>query len=102
MEYKNQNLTKYLDDLSARLPAPGGGSAAALNAAMGASLISMVVNFTLGKPKYAAFEEELKDILAKSEKLRKDFLDLVDLDSFHNHKVNLIFLLLMDQLCRFV
>jgi len=80
MEYKDQNLTKYLDDLSAKLAAPGGGSAAALNAAMGASLISMVVNFTLGKPKYAAFEAELKDILAKSERLRKDFLELVDLD----------------------
>ncbi len=80
MEYKNQNLIKYLDDLSAKLPAPGGGSAAALNAAMGASLISMVVNFTLGKPKYAVFERELKEILDKSEKLRKDFLDLVDLD----------------------
>lgn len=80
MEYKNQNLTKYLDDLSARLPAPGGGSAAALNAAMAASLVSMVVNFTLGKPKYAAFQTELNEILSKSEKLRKDFLDLVDLD----------------------
>jgi len=80
MEYKNQSLDKYLDDLSAKLPAPGGGSAAALNAAMGASLISMVVNFTLGKPKYAAFDSELKTILAKSEKLRKDFLRLVDLD----------------------
>ena len=80
MEYKNQSLIKYLDDLSARLAAPGGGSAAALNAAMGASLISMVVNFTLGKPKYAAFEPELNEILIKSEKLRKDLLDLVDLD----------------------
>ena len=80
MEYKNQNLIKYLDDLSAKLSAPGGGSAAALNAAMGASLISMVINFTLGKPKYAAFEPELKEILAKSEKLRKDFLGMVDLD----------------------
>ncbi|MCK9430445.1 MAG: cyclodeaminase/cyclohydrolase family protein [Candidatus Omnitrophica bacterium] len=80
MEYKKQNLTKYLDDLSAKLAAPGGGSAAALNAAMGASLISMVVNFTLGKPRYAAFEAELKQILAKSEKLRNDFLELVDLD----------------------
>lgn len=80
MEYKNQNLIKYLEDLSAKLPAPGGGSAAALNAAMGASLISMVVNFTLGKPRYTAFEPELKEILVKSEKLRKDFLSLVDLD----------------------
>ena len=80
MEYKTQSLTKYLNDLAARLPAPGGGSAAALSAAMAASLISMVVNFTLGKPKYAAFEKELKDILVKSEKLKTDFLDLVDLD----------------------
>jgi len=80
MEYKTQTLKKYLDDLAARLPAPGGGSAAALNAALGASLISMVVNFTLSKPKYAAFEPELTEILDKSEKLRNDFLELVDLD----------------------
>jgi formiminotetrahydrofolate cyclodeaminase len=80
MKYKTKSLLNYLNDLAARLPAPGGGSAAALNAAMGASLISMVVNFTLGKPKYAVFQKELKTILAKSEKLRKQFLDLVDLD----------------------
>lgn len=80
MSYKNKILKKYLDDLAARLPAPGGGSAAALTAAMGASLISMVVNFSLGKPKYAKYENELRQILGKSEKLRNEFLDLVDLD----------------------
>ncbi len=80
MKYKNQSLTKYLNDLAARLPAPGGGSAAALNAAMAASLISMVVNFTLGKPRYAVFAKELKTILTQSKELRKNFLDLVDLD----------------------
>ena len=80
MSYKEETLKKYLDDLAARLPAPGGGSAAALTAAMGAALISMVVNFTLGKPKYAEYENELKEILAKSEKLREEFLNLVDLD----------------------
>jgi len=80
MKYKTQSLTKYLNDLAAKLAAPGGGSAAALNAAMGASLISMVVNFTLGKPRYSVFEKELKIILAKCERLRKQFLDLVDLD----------------------
>lgn len=80
MTYKEETLKKYLDDLSARLPAPGGGSAAALTAALGVSLISMVVNFTLGKSKYLQYTEELKSILAASEKLRKEFLDLVDLD----------------------
>lgn len=80
MNYRGKTLKKYLDDLSARLPAPGGGSAVALTAALGASLISMVVNFTLGKPKYAKYEKELETILEKSEKLREEFLNLVDLD----------------------
>ncbi|MGA2774548.1 MAG: cyclodeaminase/cyclohydrolase family protein [Candidatus Omnitrophota bacterium] len=80
MSYKNETLRKYLDDLAAKLPAPGGGSALAMNAALGASLITMVINFTLGKPKYAKYETELKKDLIKSEKLRDEFLHLVDLD----------------------
>jgi formiminotetrahydrofolate cyclodeaminase len=80
MSYKNKTLTKYLDDLAAKFPAPGGGSAAALTAALGASLISMVVNFSLGKPKYAKYEKELRQVLSKSENLRTEFLNLVDLD----------------------
>jgi len=78
--YQDKSLKKYLNDLAAKLPAPGGGSAAALTAALGASLISMVINFTLGKPKYAVYEAELKSILEKSEKLRNEFLWLVDKD----------------------
>jgi len=78
--YKDESLKKYLDDLAARLPAPGGGSAAAMTAAMGAALISMVANFTVGKPKYAQHEQEIKGILEKSEKLRAEFTELVDRD----------------------
>ncbi len=80
MSYRYKELERYLDDLAAKISAPGGGSAAALTAALGASLISMVVNFTLGKPKYAKSDKELKSILEKSEKLRAEFLRLVDLD----------------------
>lgn len=78
--YADKTLKKYLDDLAARLPSPGGGSAAALNAALAAALVSMVVNFTIGKPKYAVYENELKIILETSEKLRREFLNLADLD----------------------
>lgn len=78
--YKDESLKKYLDDLSAKLPAPGGGSSAGFCAAMGAALLSMVINFTLGKPKYAKFEKDLKHLLEKSEKLRTEFLRLTDLD----------------------
>lgn len=75
-----QDLKKYLDDLAGKIPAPGGGSASALTAALGAALVSMVINFTLGKPKYAKYEKSLSAYLEKSEKLRLEFLDLVDLD----------------------
>jgi formiminotetrahydrofolate cyclodeaminase len=75
-----ENLKKYFDDLAARIPAPGGGSAAAACAGLGASLVSMVINFTIGKPKYAKYEKQLARILDSSEKLRLEFLHLVDLD----------------------
>jgi len=80
MNYKDESLKKYLDDLAAKLPAPGGGSAAALSGALGASLLSMVINFTLGKPRYARYESGLRKMLDKTEKLRHEFLRLVDLD----------------------
>lgn len=78
--YYNKSLKKYLDDMAARMPTPGGGSAAAFSAAMGASLLSMVVRFTEGKPNYVQYAAELREILKISERLRNDFLGLVDLD----------------------
>lgn len=76
-----ESLAKYLDDLAAKKPVPGGGSAAALTAACGAALLSMVGNFTLDKEKYKAYETEIKDILTRSEKLRNELLLLVDEDA---------------------
>lgn len=85
--YKEQ-LKKYLDDLAAGLPAPGGGSAAALTAATGVSLISMVVNFTVGKEKYRSAEGKIKEILNSSQDLQQRLLDLVDQDVVGYKKVS--------------
>jgi len=79
-EYKGESLEKYLDDLAAKLPAPGGGSVVALVAALGAGLLSMVSNFTLGKEKYRENQEEIEKILKRSEQLRKKLTELVDED----------------------
>ena len=78
--YINGPMRVYLDDLAARKPAPGGGSAAALSAAVGASLMSMVANYTIGNPKYKAVETKAASILKRSEKCRADFAALVDKD----------------------
>ena len=79
--YKDGSLAKYLEDLAKKMPAPGGGSASAMAAALGASLLSMVINFTLGKPKYALYEKELATALQDTERLRLEFLRLVDEDA---------------------
>jgi len=67
------SLKTYLDDLASTKPAPGGGSAAALAGAVGAALMSKVANFTIGKEKYKAVEEEISGLLDDSELLREDF-----------------------------
>lgn len=79
--YKDIAIKDYIDQLASRVSVPGGGSAAALCAAMAASLLSMVINFTLGNPKYVKYEKSLKEALNKTEKLRKEFIRLVDLDA---------------------
>jgi len=78
--YINGSIKKYLTDLSAKKPAPGGGSAAALSAAIGVSLMSMVASYTLGNPKYKKVEARAADILKRANNARSKFQKLIDAD----------------------
>jgi formiminotetrahydrofolate cyclodeaminase len=78
--YLDKPLREYLDDLASRKPAPGGGSSAALIAALGAGLMSMTANYTIGNEKYKANEEKVAELLIKVEKARLEFASLVDKD----------------------
>jgi len=89
--YIDSTLKRYLDDMSARLPAPGGGSAAALTAALGASLVSMVLNFTIGKEEFRVFEIELRENLEKIKRLKDKLASLVDEDVEVYKKVSATF-----------
>ena len=75
----------FLDELAGKSSTPGGGSAAAIIGAMGAALISMVANFTVGKKNYEAVEVEIKAILTRSEELRAELTGMVkaDVDVFN-------------------
>jgi len=63
-------VTRFLDELASGTATPGGGSAAAIMGAMGAALVSMVANLTLGKKGYEAVEPQMRELLAESEALR--------------------------------
>jgi formiminotetrahydrofolate cyclodeaminase len=67
---ETDSIDKFLTELASAAPTPGGGGAAAISGAMGAALVSMVCNLTIGKKKYVEVEAELKDVLARSEGLR--------------------------------
>jgi len=73
-------VTTFLDELASSTPAPGGGSAAALAAAIGAGLVSMVANLTVGKKQYVDVQADIQRILARSEQLRHQCQDLLERD----------------------
>jgi formiminotetrahydrofolate cyclodeaminase len=52
--------------LAAGEPTPGGGGAAALTGSQAAALVSMVINFTVGRKKYAEVEAEMRGYLARA------------------------------------
>jgi len=78
--YIDETLQHYLDDLASARPAPGGGSTAALSGAMGAALASMVCRLTIGKAAYAGVQQEIEELLKRTEHLRLRFQQLIQED----------------------
>lgn len=74
----DRTLRAFSDDLASDAPVPGGGSAAAYAAALGAGLAAMVARIALKK---APDDTGLRDYIAEVDDLRADFLRLVDDDS---------------------
>lgn len=75
------SCTAFAEVLASKAPVPGGGGAAALAGALGVALCSMVGNFTTGKKKYAAYEDDVQRMLAEGEILRARLLELVEADA---------------------
>lgn len=63
-------IETYLESLAAGTPTPGGGSAAAFVASMGAALVAMVARIVRDNPKYAAEHDACDGIVEKADKLR--------------------------------
>ena len=76
-----KNCRDFAAVLASREPVPGGGGAAALAGALGAALASMVGSLTLGRKKYAVYEDDIRRILDGAEKIRLRLLDLIEEDA---------------------
>lgn len=81
MKMLEKPATQFLSELSSNAPVPGGGGASAAVGAFAAALGMMVTNLTIGKKKYADYEEEVKAVRDRLEGLRDHLIDLVEGDA---------------------
>ena len=81
MKLADLKVTEFIDLLASDAPAPGGGSAAALEGAIGAALTAMVCGLTKGKKKFAEFNDLAVEAEVKALALKDRFVDVMDRDT---------------------
>jgi len=74
-ETYRKTVAEYLEAVAGRTSTPGGGAVAAIAAAEGCALISMVINFTKGD------DHRLAEALTRSTESRQRLAELADADS---------------------
>jgi len=74
-------VADFVNKLASSSPAPGGGSAAALSAAMGTGLVHMVTQLTIGKKKFAEHEELMGEIAASAMDICQKLVICIDRDT---------------------
>src|SRR6516165_8532771 len=75
---RDETITVFLDQLAARVPAPGGGATAALHAAQSAALLAMVARYSDGA-KYDA--DLMNHVITEADGIRNDALTLAERDA---------------------
>ena len=78
--FGESTIGRYLDDLAAKIPAPGGGAVAALHAAQGAALVAMVARYTT-RAKDADNRPAIDRIIAAADAARERALALAAADA---------------------
>jgi formiminotetrahydrofolate cyclodeaminase len=80
-DFRTPTVAEFLRRLGSDEPTPGGGTAAAVAGAMGASLVRMLALLTVGRPKYAAHERLMQAIAESALEASDAFLDLAGADA---------------------
>jgi len=75
------DLHSFLEHLASNAPTPGGGAASAYVGALGAASVAKVAAVSVGKPKFAAHDADLRARLDHLLVLRDRFLALADEDA---------------------
>lgn len=76
-----KTVGEFLNVLASDAPAPGGGSVAALNGALSASLLAMVCRLSLKKPELEARHAELQPLVGKLDAFKAELTKLITDDT---------------------
>jgi formiminotetrahydrofolate cyclodeaminase len=79
--YSREPLRTYLEDAASGKPAPGGGSVSACVGALGAALVAMVGNLTVGKEKFADVEAPIQAMIKSADAARERLEQLLQDDT---------------------
>ncbi len=79
--FAKQQIESFVQNLNSAKPMPGGGSAAAICGAMAAALAGMSAHMTVGKKKYVAVEDKMQEIIAETDTLQAEMLDMAQEDA---------------------
>ena len=91
MKLVEMTVSEFAAVMASDAPAPGGGSASALNGAIGAGLAAMVCALTVGKKKYAEYETLVVEAEQKAVALKDKFIEIIDTDTDAFNAVSAVF-----------
>ncbi|MCD8478811.1 MAG: formimidoyltransferase-cyclodeaminase [Candidatus Cloacimonetes bacterium] len=77
----DMKVTAFCDLLSTDAPAPGGGSVAALCAAMSGALSAMVSNLTIDKKGYEKVQDEVRRLAPMGQSIKERAIHCIDVDT---------------------
>ncbi len=77
-------LGEFIEKAASKSPTPGGGNVSSVVGALGAAMVCMVANLTLGKKGYEDYQDKVKEIIPKLEGIIEKFkeLTLKDMEVF--------------------
>jgi len=79
--FRDLTLAQFVGRLASAEPVPGGGSAAAVAASIGAALLTMVASLSIGREKFAEHAATLEAAQGAGRALSDRFLTLADQDA---------------------